>query len=126
MIAVDTSALIAIVLDEDRADACIAALRTEPLLISAGTLAEALIVAGSRGFRDLMSSLIDELPFDIVDVTATMARSVADAYVRWGKGAHPASLNYGDCFAYALAKERDCPLLFIGNDFARTDVRLVL
>ena len=55
-------------------------------------------------------------------VTAVDARLVADAYECWGKGEHPASLNFGDCFAYALAKARDCPLLFVGNDFAQTDV----
>lgn len=48
---------------------------------------------------------------------------IGKAYRQWGKGFHPAGLNFGDCFAYALAKERDLPLLFVGNDFARTDIR---
>ena len=47
---------------------------------------------------------------------------VAEANARWGKSMHPAGLNFGDCFAYAAAKEFDCPLLFIGNDFSRTDI----
>lgn len=58
-------------------------------------------------------------------MTAATADQVADAYRQWGKGNHPASLNFGDCFAYALAKELGCPLLFVGNDFARTDVMRV-
>ena len=48
---------------------------------------------------------------------------MAAAYERWGKGQHPARLNLGDCFAYALAEEYHCPLLFVGQDFARTDVK---
>ena len=55
-------------------------------------------------------------------VTPIRAERVAEAYRQWGKGNHPARLNFGDCFAYALAKELACPLVFIGNDFARTDV----
>lgn len=50
------------------------------------------------------------------------ADKVADAYDRWGKGVHPAGLNFGDCFAYALARVRGCPLLFVGDDFRRTDI----
>lgn len=127
MIAVDTSALMAIVLDEPRAEACIAALEAEDeILISAGTVAEVLIVSARRNLGDEMARLIDGLGFDIVDVTPAVARRISDAYNRWGKGIDPAALNFGDCFAYALAKENDCPLLYVGNDFARTDIRSVL
>jgi ribonuclease VapC len=49
-----------------------------------------------------------------------------DVYARWGKGAHPAGLNFGDCFAYEIARQRDCPLLFVGEDFGETDVARVL
>jgi len=73
-----------------------------------------------------MARLIDGLGFDIVDVTPAVARRISDAYNRWGKGIDPAALNFGDCFAYALAKENDCPLLYVGNDFERTDIRSVL
>ena len=55
-------------------------------------------------------------------VTAASARRVAEAYARWGKGVHPASLNYGDCFAYACAKANDARLLYKGNDFVHTDL----
>ena len=55
-------------------------------------------------------------------VTAAAARRIARACDRWGEGVHPAALNFGDCFAYEVAKEHRCPLLFVGADFARTDV----
>lgn len=70
-----------------------------------------------------LSILLDELGLEVEPVTAACARRVGTAYAAWGKGMHPAGLNFGDCFAYALAKDRDLPLLFIGRDFARTDVR---
>ena len=124
MIAVDTSALMAIVLDEREASTCIAALETEDeILISAATIAEALIVAARRNVADEMASVIDGLGFTIVAVTAASTRRVARAYERWGKGLHAAGLNFGDCFAYDVAKDHDCPLLYIGRDFAGTDVR---
>jgi ribonuclease VapC len=127
MIAVDTSALMAIVLDEAESDACIAILETErAVLISAATVAEALIVAARRNVADEMVKLIDGLGFDIVTVTAASARRVAAAYARWGKGVHPAGLNFGDCFAYEVAKAHDCRLLYVGDDFAKTDVEGVL
>ncbi|SFC82728.1 ribonuclease VapC [Bosea sp. CRIB-10] len=127
MIAVDTSALMAIVLGEPQDEACMTAIEeAEQLLISAGTVAEALIVAGQRNVSDEVGALISGLGFEIVSVTAASARRIAGAYARWGKGIHPASLNYGDCFAYAVAIEHDCPLLYIGDDFGQTDVRSAL
>src|SRR5688500_12264502 len=105
MIAVDTSALMAIVLDEPKADACVEALQAEDeVLISAGTVAEALIVAGRRNVGEQMARLIDGLGFEIVTVTPAAARRIALAYASWGKGVHPAALNFGDCFAYEVAK----------------------
>ncbi len=127
MIAVDTSALMAIVLGEADADACMAMLETEPVvLISAGTVAEAVIVAARRKVAEEMAKLIDGLGFDVVTVTAASARRIAAAYENWGKGVHPAGLNFGDCFAYEVAKAHDCRLLFVGNDFSKTDVESVL
>ena len=127
MIAVDTSALMAILLDDPEADACIAALEAEDdLLISAGTIAEALIVAARRNVGEEMERLIDGLGFEIVSVTSASARRIAQAYEQSGKGAHPAALNFGDCFAYAVAKEHGCRLLCVGEDFAKTDVKRVL
>jgi ribonuclease VapC len=124
MIAVDTSALMAIVLGEAEADACIAALEIEDdILISAATIAEALIVAAHRNVGDEMAKLIDGLGFNAVAVTPAAARRVALAYARWGKGVHAAGLNFGDCFAYELAREHDCPLLYVRGNFAKTDVK---
>jgi ribonuclease VapC len=125
MIAVDTSALMAIVLNDPRADACIAALEAEDvLLISAGTVAEALIVAARRNVGEEMERLIDGLGFEIVNVTSASARRIAQAYEQWGKGVHPA-VNFGDCFAYEVAKEHGCRLLYVGEDFSKTDVEKV-
>ena len=127
MIAVDTSALMAIVLGEPQGEACMAAIEeAEQLVISAGTVAEALIVAGRRNVGDEVGALIAGLGFEVVSVTAASARRIADAYGRWGKGIHRASLNYGDCFAYEVAIEHDCPLLYVGDDFGQTDVRSAL
>ncbi|MDG2520393.1 type II toxin-antitoxin system VapC family toxin [Caulobacter segnis] len=127
MIVVDTSALMALLLNEPEADRCAATLEAEPdLLISAGTTAEAFIVASRRDLGAEMESLIRGLGFEIVDVTAACAARIAQVYARWGKGAHPAALNFGDCFAYDLAKQRGCGLLYVGDDFARTDIVSVL
>jgi ribonuclease VapC len=127
MIVVDTSALMAVVLDEPEAAACIAALEAEAdILISAGTVAEALIVAARRDVGEELSGLIDGLGFEIAAVTPASARRIAQAYAQWGKGIHPASLNFGDCFAYEVAKEHACRLLYVGDDFSKTDIESVL
>lgn len=123
MIAVDTSALMAIVLNDPEAEACSAVLEAEDrLLISAGTVAEALIVSARRNVGDQLASLIDGLGFEVVTVTLASARRIAQAYDKWGKGTHPAALNLGDCFAYEVAKEHGCRLLYIGDDFSKTDI----
>lgn len=127
MIAVDTSALMAIVLDEPQAEAYIAALETEnDLVISAATVAEALIVAARRSVSDEMTRLLSGLGFDVVTLTMGSAQRVAAAYARWGKGNNPAGLNFGDCFSYEVAHERGCPLLYVGDDFSKTDIRSAL
>jgi len=127
VIAVDTSAIMAVVLDEPLADLCIAALAADPdILISAGTLAEALIVAGCRNVSQEVTRLIDGLGLQIVAVTPATSRRIAAAYAKWGRGMHPAGLNFGDCFAYDLARDNGCRLLYVGHDFARTDIPSVL
>ncbi|ESX17551.1 type II toxin-antitoxin system VapC family toxin [Mesorhizobium sp. M1148] len=127
MIVVDTSALMAIVLAEPQSSACIAALEAEDdILISAGTVAEALIVADRRNVGEEMAGLIDGLGFEVPAVTPASGRRIAEAYGRWGKGIHPAGLNFGDCFAYEVAKDRACRLLYVGDDFSKTDIESAL
>ena len=125
MIAVDTSALMAILLNESQADECDAALNASDLtVISAGTLTEALIVAGARNVRDELEDLVERLNFQIVHVDAAAARRAAAAHARWSRGRD--GLNFGDCFAYDVAKQNRCPLLYVGRDFAKTDIKSVL
>jgi len=123
VIVVDTSALLAIVLSEPSAGACLDVLEAEDdVALSAGTLAEALIVANMRGVSDLLTVLVERLHLEVLPVTEERARRISDAYATWGKGVHRAGLNFGDCFAYSAATELECPLLFIGNDFPKTDI----
>lgn len=127
MIAVDTSALLAIVLNEPTALDCARELqRADRIVMSAGTMAEALIVAQYRSVGEEMRQLVAGLDIEVIPVTEASADRVAGCSRRWGKGINRAGLNYGDCFAYALAEEYDCPLLFIGNDFSQTDIRSAL
>ena len=124
MIVVDTSVFVAIFADE--ADAGIlsdALARATDRVMSAGNYLEAGILAAIRfqGRSDL-DGWLEERRIDIVPVDRALAELATDAFSRFGKGRHPAGLNYGDCFAYALAKHMNAPLLFKGNDFARTDV----
>ena len=122
MIALDSSALIEVVAEQPMADACAEVLLRNDLIISAATLAEALIVARRKRVARQLDQLIALLRLDVEDVDAAFAQRAAFAYARWGKGFHPADLNYGDSFSYALAEMYGCPLLYAGNDFARTDV----
>jgi len=127
VIAVDTSALMAIVLDEPLAGPCKAVLEAEDeVLMSAGTFAELLIVSSRRGIGAEMANFLDRFDLNIISVTPAAARRIGEAYSRWGRGVHPAALNFGDCFAYALAKEHACRLLYVGDDFAKTDIEAVL
>jgi ribonuclease VapC len=127
LIAIDTSALIAIVSNEAAAQACFRKLMDErEVLISAGTLAEALIVAERRNLGAEVRRLMRDVQWEVVPVTAAAADGVAAAYATWGKGVHAAKLNLGDCFAYEVAKRYDCPLLFVGEDFSRTDIKSAL
>jgi ribonuclease VapC len=93
------------------------------LVISAGTVAEALIIAERRNVGAAMTLLINGVGFEVIPVTALTATRVASIYNKWGKGIHPATLNFGDCFAYDLAMENECPLLFVGEDFSKTDIK---
>jgi ribonuclease VapC len=124
VIVVDTSALMAILLEEPEGNACIDAMEAaSELAISAATAIEALVVADRRNLRAQMQTMLDSLGFEIVDVDAASVRRIADVYASWGKGAHRAALNFVDCFAYDLAKRRGWDLLYVGRDFAATDIR---
>ena len=123
MMVLDTSALMALLLSEPESDEIAEVLSgEEPFVISAGTLSEALIVAKRRGVRDELAELLDAIGVEVEVLDAAKAVAVADAYAKWGKGAHAAGLNFGDCFAYVAAKANNLPLLYIGDDFAKTDV----
>lgn len=123
----DTSALLAILFDEPERHAFNVQIAADPVrLMSAATYLETAIAIESRwryeGTRDL-KAFIAEAGIEIVSVTAEHAEIARDAYRRFGKGLHAAGLNFGDCFAYALAKSADEPLLFKGNAFSLTDIR---
>jgi ribonuclease VapC len=123
MMAIDTSALMAILLKEPEAEACLNALQTgDRLVISAATVAEALIVSDRRQVGASMAALLDSLGFEIITVSASTAQRVADVHREWGRGQGTAGLNFGDCFSYDTAKSHNCPLLFIGDDFRKTDI----
>lgn len=125
---VDSSALVAVARDEPDAERFFVALsdRSVPKRMSAANYLEAAIVMD--GSKSPISSrrfdqAIAEANISIEPVTREQAEIARAAYRDFGKGSgHPASLNFGDCFAYALAKDKREPLLFKGNDFSKTDV----
>jgi ribonuclease VapC len=122
VIVVDTSALIAILTGETAGPQCLAVLEQDDLAMSAATLTEAIIVSIARGYDRSLVGLIETAEIEIVPHNAQLAYLSGEAFRQWGKGRHPAALNYGDCCAFALAKQRDCPLLYVGNDFSQTDI----
>ena len=120
---VDTSALLAIVFAEDEGGRCADVLaQADRRAISAVTLTEARVVAARRGVAEELNELLARTPLEVVVVDRVVAHKAARAYGRWGKGVHRAHLNLADCFAYALAEERGAPLLYVGRDFAQTDL----
>ncbi len=123
---IDTSALIAILLGEPERPAFRDAILAAPSrVMPAPNYLEAAIVTVNRlGEASLaeLRSVIDGLEIDLVDFTQEHAAVAEDAFLRYGKGRHPAALNFGDCIAYAVAKAESQPLLFKGADFSLTDV----
>jgi ribonuclease VapC len=123
---IDTSALLAILFNEPAAEHFELALATDPVrLISAASVLEAAIVVearlGEAGGREL-DELLSTAQVTIMPFTTEHAAIARQAYRTYGKGRHPAGLNYGDCFSYALAKTSGETLLFKGDDFSQTDV----
>lgn len=126
---IDTSVLIAILLGEPSARHLIAALDAATTRkISAASVVEASLVLlarhGEAGDVQL-DRLVQKLGAEIVPVNTEQVTAARDAALRFGRGRHPAALNFGDCFSYALAVVSEEPLLFVGDDFARTDVEQV-
>lgn len=126
MIAVDTSVILTVVLDEPEAESFKSVLRQEALLISWPTLFETRIVLAAKGFPnagDIVARLSGAPNVTAVAFDGKHYQAAEQAYDRYGKGRHPAGLNMGDCFAYAVAAVARAPLLFKGNDFPRTDLK---
>ena len=125
----DTSAIVAVLLGQAESYALTRVLLTDaPSAAGAPTLAEAAVVLqarlGARGLADLRGFLVE---FDVhaIPFGDDHWRQAAAAFARFGRGRHPADLNFGDCLAYAVAKLSGQPLLCVGNDFAQTDLELV-
>ena len=124
-VVVDTSAIMAVLRQESQAHRVRAILEAaDERLISAATIVELGIVVESRtGGRMTIDRVVREFGLTVVDVDAKQARLALEAWRRFSKGRHPASLNFGDCFSYALSEARRTGLLWVGDDFAVTDVR---
>lgn len=127
---IDTSAVLAILFGEPEAAAFAAAIeRSETRLISTASVLEAALVmeseTGEEGSREL-DLLLLKATIEVVPFNSEQLRVARHACRLYGKGRHPARLNFGDCFAYALSKTTGEPLLFKGDDFAKTDVAACL
>jgi ribonuclease VapC len=119
---------VAVILKEDGyEDIVFSMAEADARYISAGTYLESPVVLLKKpdsGVELELDRLIYESDIVIIPVTATHARIGRQAYLEYGKGQHPAKLNLGDCFAYALVKSLGEPLLFKGNDFGKTDIQV--
>jgi ribonuclease VapC len=125
-VVIDTSALVALLEDEARAPALRTALSSDPTRwISAVSVLEATCVLGARrgaGAVLELSLFLSEFDFQQVPFDVAQLSIAQRAWLAYGRGRHPARLNFGDCASYALAQSRSEPLLFIGDDFSQTDV----
>ncbi len=127
---VDTSAVVAILRDEPERRTFTEALEAAShCVMSAASLVEASIVLetrfGAAGVQNL-DLLVSKAQIEIIPVDRAQALIARRAFSRFGKGRHPAGLNFGDCFAYSLAESRAEPLLFKGGDFSKTEIESVL
>ena len=126
MIVIDTSAVIAILKEEAEAEFFAEIIIDQDrCLLSAMGLFEASMVMIGRGppvLSDGLDALVERTGIEVVSVDRQLAIDSRAAFIRFGKGRHPASLNFGDCVSYALARARGLPLLYKGEDFAKTDV----
>jgi ribonuclease VapC len=122
----DSSAIIAVIRREPGHESIVAAMEAASMLaIGAPTLFETGLVMvrawDVRG-RSLVARFLEEKDISVLPFDERHWSVAAEAFIRYGKGRHPARLNYGDCMTYATAKVAGLPLLFVGEDFARTDV----
>src|SRR3954447_18393004 len=125
---IESSAIVALLLGEPETEALVAAIAAaQRRVVSAGSYLESAIVISARSgstAQAQLDELLDSLGIAILPFTREQADTTIEAYRRYGKGSgHPANLNFGDCFAYALAKLTDEPILFKVNDFSQTDLR---
>lgn len=125
---VDSSALVALIMKEPRWQRIAEALTSKPYAaVGAPTLTETAIVLLAKGAPpSLLPALVRRAAIDVLDFTERHADLAADAYARYGRGRHQAALNYGDCMTYAVARLANAPLLYVGDDFAHTDIVAVL
>lgn len=125
-VVVDTSAAVAILTQETDWQQLLAVLESSrDRQMSAATFVELGIVLESRFGRaaaDIAERFVRDAGIQVVPVDIDQARDAVDAWRRFGKGRHPASLNYGDCFTYALAYSANAPILCVGADFAQSDI----
>jgi ribonuclease VapC len=127
---IDTSAIIAILNDEperrsfneaiEKSDVC--------LLSAAGFVEASIVMENSRGYEGLrdFDLWMAAAGIELAPVDADQAQMARQAFRQFGKGRHPAALNFGDCFSYALAKASGFPLLFKGEDFGKTDIQAAM
>ncbi len=130
MIVCDSSPLVAILFAESDADLYLSVLgKSGHIVMGAPSKLEASMVVGGRYGQDgivELNLLLNTYSIEIVSWTDDLATTAIDAFMRFGKGRHPAHLNFGDCMSYAVAKDMDAPLLYKGGDFAKTDIRSAL
>jgi ribonuclease VapC len=121
----DTSAVVAIVMKEPGYEELLQRMASSDPAIGTATLAETAIVLFAqlqRDARSLLARFLSEASIAIVPFGESHYGAAVDAWLRYGKGRHPAALNFGDCLSYAVARLANEPLLFVGDDFAQTDI----
>ncbi|MGK6312771.1 type II toxin-antitoxin system VapC family toxin [Neorhizobium sp. DT-125] len=126
---IDSSAIVEILIDGQRADELLDRMAGSPAVVTGPTvLYEAATVLTTRLVRQpeetklLIRRFIERFGIQVLPASSETAFSAVDAFARYGKGRHPAKLNFGDCFSYAGAREAGTPLLYIGEDFVQTDL----
>lgn len=126
---IDSSAIVEILIDGEQAQFLLDKMSTAPFLCTGPTVVyEAAVVLTTRLRREpeqtklLIHQFFDRFGIVVFPASAEIAFAALDAFARYGKGRHPAKLNFGDCFSYAGARAADVPLLYVGSDFAQTDL----